>query len=148
MRRDGDAADRDERSTTRHQPSSGSPSPHALPASGHGHRRRLPPDRSPRRRHEARIEEVLDPVTAAQRLRHADIAGQHRTEREDDEHDRHRWRRVVHVAVPCPMPRAGRVPAAESCFRASSGAGVPRRAAPRGTSGTRAGTCRWPSAAT
>ena len=65
----------------------------------------------PRRRDGSRLEERLDPVLAAERVRHADVAGEHRAERQDDQRDRHRRRRVVQVRrrgrdrrgrAPCP----------------------------------------------
>ena len=72
-------------------------------------RRRLVRDRSgravrircPARRVERRLQEAVDPVVAAERVRHADVAGEHRAERQDDQRDGHRRRRVVQVpAVP------------------------------------------------
>ena len=70
------------------------------------HRRR--PDRAPRSSARGRI----DLVVAAERVRHADEAGDGRTDRQEDERNRHRHRRLVRrpmVALRLAQGRAVRV---------------------------------------
>ena len=63
---------------------------------------------------EARLEELLEPVRSAERVRHADVAGDDRPDREHDQRERHRRRRVVQMTraaravgrAPVPVPGA------------------------------------------
>ena len=49
---------------------------------------------------EARLEELLEPVRPAERVRQPDVAGDDRADREHDQRERHRRRRIVQMAVP------------------------------------------------
>ena len=85
-------------------------------------------------------------LLAAERVRHADVAGDDRAERQEDQRDGHRRRRVVQVRRHGHGRGRGRAPPCAPWPCASCHA-APRRAR-RGRSGTPGGTCRSPSAAT
>ena len=80
----------------------------------------------------------------------ARVAGDDRADREHDQRERHRRRRVVQMRAACAVPWARAMPGARGARRCSSQVpGAPTRArARRGTPGTRGGTCRSRSAAT
>src|SRR5438105_3452439 len=48
---------------------------------------------------ERRLEKTFDAVAAANDVRNADETGQHGADRQDDEHKRHRGRRIVEVVT-------------------------------------------------
>src|SRR5690349_16176139 len=68
----------------------------------HGRRRVKPSSRFAH--FEARLQKTFDPIAATERVRHADIAREDRTNRKNDERNRHRWRRVMRrVAMRMPV---------------------------------------------
>ena len=90
--RDADPADGDERST---RPSARARAVRSSPRSRPGSPR--PALRARAAGGEARLEKPLDPVRSAERVRHADVAGEDRADGQHDERQRHRRRRVVQM---------------------------------------------------